>query len=53
MGERGTPLWLEFRPDPLSGFGDQVSPHVHHERTTLENYELWARALCPVSSDDR
>jgi hypothetical protein len=28
-------LWLEFRPNPLSGFGDQVSPHVHHERTTL------------------
>ena len=27
---------LEFRPKPFSVFGDQVSPHVHHEsRTTL------------------
>ena len=28
-------LWLQFRPNPFSVFGDQVSPHVHHERTTL------------------
>ena len=28
-------LWLEFRPKPFSVFGDQVSPHVHHERTTM------------------
>ena len=26
MGEHGTGLALEFRPNPLSGFGDQVSP---------------------------
>ena len=29
-------LWLQFRPIPFSVFGDQVSPHVHHERTTLK-----------------
>ena len=23
-------LWLQFRPNPFSNFGDQVSPHVHH-----------------------
>jgi hypothetical protein len=37
-------LWLEFRPNPFSGFGDQVSPHVHHERTTLNTstvFGLW------------
>ena len=35
--ELGAPrwLWLKFRPNPFSGFGDQVSPHVLHERTTL------------------
>ena len=28
-------LWLEFRPKPFfSVFGDQVSPFVHHERTS-------------------
>ena len=31
MGEQGTAghLWLEFRPNPFSVFGDQVSPHVY------------------------
>ena len=28
-------LWLEFRPKPFSVFGDHVSPHVHHKRTTF------------------
>ena len=35
MGEHRT-LCLQFRPNPFSVFGDQVSPHVHHERTTLK-----------------
>ena len=31
-------LWLEFRPKPFfSVFGDQVSPFVHHERTSALN----------------
>ena len=31
-------LWLEFRPKPFfSVFRDQVSPHVHHERTSALN----------------
>ena len=34
MGVRGTPL-ARVSSNPFSGFGDQVSPHVHHERTTL------------------
>ena len=38
-------LWLAFRPNPFSGFGDQVSPHVHHERTTLKDVET---LLTPV-----
>ena len=25
-----------IRPNPFSVFGDHVSPHVHHERTTLK-----------------
>ena len=48
-------LWLAFRPNPFSGFGDQVSPHVHHERTTLSQVSAVAlgramsagRALLP------
>ena len=35
-------LWLAFRPNPFSGFEDQVSPHVHHERTTLTKAPRWA-----------
>ncbi len=42
-------LWLEFRPDPFSGFRDQVSPHVHHERTTLR---LELLLFSPASSFD-
>ena len=36
MGGSMGHLWLQFRPIPFSVFGDQVSPHVHHERTTLK-----------------
>ena len=34
IGEKGH-LWLQFRPNPFSVFGDQVSPHVHLEGITL------------------
>jgi hypothetical protein len=38
MGVRGTPL-ARVSSKSLQWFiGDQVSPHVHHERTTLSIY---------------
>ena len=37
MGVRGTPLARVSSKSLSSVFGDHVSPHVHHKRTTLIN----------------